>query len=141
MAQVAGASHNCNKCGARVVKAITNAGKTYTANVNIWRGDMGGGKTILSGHQCHAKDVENWSALRQIALDEGQLIFGQEVVTVKGRKVAVGTTGVIFWTEIDNGFAYGDGKVTRVGFKDAQGNAHFTAATNVVATNQLKEAK
>ena len=141
MAQQVGASYNCNKCGARVCKAISKAGKTYTANVTIWRGDMGGGKTILSGHECFPAEVENWQALTQIAIRNGELVYGQEVVTIKGRKVPVGTTGIIFWTQIDNGFSYGDGKITRIGFKDAEGNVHFTAATNVVATNQLKEAK
>lgn len=140
MAQRAGATHNCNKCGALVTKAITKAGKTYTANVTVWQGDLGGMKEILTGHTCDANEITRWTKLTEINLANGALIKGQEVVTIKGRKVPKGTTGIIFWVEVDNGFAYGDRKVTRVGFKDADGNAHFTAATNVVATNQLKEA-
>ena len=49
---------------------------------------------------------------------------GDEAVVVKGRKVAIGTTGTIIWTGQS---AYGD----RVGIKDAAGEVHWTAATNV----------
>ena len=141
MAQRAGNTHECNKCGALVTKAISKAGKTYTANVTVWSGDMGGMKEILSGHTCDQNEIISYAKLIQANLDKGLLVKGQEVVAVKGRKVAKGTTGIIFWVELDNGFAYGDNKVTRVGFKDAEGNAHFTAATNVLATNQVQEAK
>jgi len=44
MAKQIGKSHECDKCGALVAKAISNAGKTYTANINVWEGDMGGRK-------------------------------------------------------------------------------------------------
>jgi hypothetical protein len=138
MAQRAGATHECGKCGAPVTKAISKAGKTYTANVVLWQGDLGGMREILSGHTCDANEVIKYSKLTQLNLANGLLVKGQEVVVVKGRKVAKGTTGIIFWVELDNGFAYGDKKVTRIGFKDAQGTAHFTAATNVVATNQVE---
>jgi hypothetical protein len=139
MAQRAGKTHECEKCGALVTKAISKAGKTYTANVIVWRGDLNGSKEILSGHTCDANEVISYGKLTNSNLKNGLLIKGQEVIAVKGRKVAKGTTGIIFWVEIDNGFAYGDNKVTRVGFKDAEGNAHFTAATNVIATNQLEK--
>jgi hypothetical protein len=138
MAQRAGKTHECDKCGALVTKAISKAGKTYTANVSLWTGDMGGMKEILSGHTCCEDDIVRYAKLTKSNLDNGLLVKGQEVIAVKGRKVAKGTTGVIFWVELDNGFAYGDNKVTRVGFKDAEGNAHFTAATNVIATNQVQ---
>ena len=138
MAQRAGSTRECDKCGALVTKAISKAGKTYTANVTLWTGDMGGMREILSGHTCDQNEVISYAKLTQSNLDNGLLVKGQEVVAVKGRKVAKGTTGIIFWVELDNGFAYGDNKVTRVGFKDAEGNAHFTAATNVVATNQVE---
>lgn len=138
MAQRAGKTHECDKCGALVTKAISKAGKTYTANVISWTGDMGGMKEILSGHTCDQNEVARYAVLTKGNIERGMLVKGQEVVAVKGRKVAKGTTGIIFWVELDNGFAYGDNKVTRVGFKDAEGNAHFTAATNVVATNQVE---
>ena len=141
MATQIGKSLPCDKCGALVTKAMSKAGKTYTANVNMWQGDLGGMKTILSGHTCDENEVIRYANLTKYNLENGLLVKGQEVIAVKGRKVAKGTTGIIFWVELDNGFAYGDNKVTRVGFKDAEGNAHFTAATNVVATNQVELAK
>lgn len=141
MAQRAGKTHKCYDCGAEVAKAITNSGSIYIASVVVWEGDQGGKREILPSHKCDEREKENWSALRALNIARGALVQGQEVITVKGRKVPKGTVGIIFWVEIDNGFAYGDKKVTRVGFKDAQGTAHFTAATNVVATNQIQEAK
>lgn len=137
MAQQIGKTHQCNKCGAFVTKAISNAGKTYTANVSVWRGDMGGEKMILSGHTCDQNEVISYAKLIQRNLANGLLIKDQEIIVIKGRKVSKGTTGIIFWVELDNGFAYGDRIVTRIGFKDAEGNAHFTAATNVIAINQV----
>ena len=141
MAQQIGKTHECEKCGALVTKAMSKAGKTYTANVSVWHGDMGGMKAILSGHICDENEIISYAKLTKSNLENGLLVKGQEVVAVKGRKVAKGTTGIIFWIELDNGFAYGDNKVTRVGFKDLDNNVYFTAATNVIATNQLQETK
>jgi hypothetical protein len=48
---------------------------------------------------------------------------GSPARVVKGRKVAVGTTGIIIWT--------GDGNYgPRVGLKDDSGQVHWTAASN-----------
>lgn len=50
---------------------------------------------------------------------------GTEVVVVSGRKVPLGTRGVVFHE--------GDGKYgPRVGFKDAEGKKHWTSTSNVV---------
>ncbi len=51
---------------------------------------------------------------------------GRTVKVVKGRKVPVGTVGECFWMG-SNDFG------ARVGIKDASGNKHFTAASNVEA--------
>jgi hypothetical protein len=51
--------------------------------------------------------------------------MGAPARVVKGRKVPKGTEGVIFWMGSGN---YGP----RVGLKDAQGTAHWTAESNVV---------
>jgi hypothetical protein len=49
---------------------------------------------------------------------------GATVTVVRGKKVPVGTSGVVFWT--------GDGPWgPRVGFKTADGVTHWTAAANV----------
>jgi hypothetical protein len=49
---------------------------------------------------------------------------GAEAVVVKGRKVPVGTRGTIIWTGSGN---YGP----RVGIKEASGDVHWTAESNV----------
>ena len=49
---------------------------------------------------------------------------GAEAVVTKGRKVAKGTRGTIFWTGPGN---YG----ARVGLKDADGVTHWTAESNI----------
>ena len=54
---------------------------------------------------------------------------GDEVEVVKGRKVAKGTVGVIFWIGPSR---YGNGM--RVGLKDAAGETHWTAASNLKLT-------
>lgn len=48
---------------------------------------------------------------------------GKTVEVVKGRKVPVGTVGEVFWIG-DKGWG------ERVGFNDAEGNTHWTAASN-----------
>lgn len=52
---------------------------------------------------------------------------GYEVVVVKGRKVPKDTRGIVIY--LDSG-EYG----MRLGLKDAQGQAHWTSPSNVVAT-------
>jgi hypothetical protein len=141
MASSVGSYFECKSCGATVVWAMSKNGKKYLAQPEEWRGDQTFAvRTFLPSHKCtpSVDYQEKRAAFEASILAEGRLVKGQEVVAVKGRKVAKGTTGIIFWVEIDNGFAYGDGSVTRVGFKDADGNAHFTAATNVIATNQME---
>ena len=57
---------------------------------------------------------------------------GKTVRVVKGRKVPVGTEGVVVWKGVDS---YNPGKWSgpkyRVGVKDAEGTVHWTAASNV----------
>jgi len=50
--------------------------------------------------------------------------IGKRVQVYKGRKVAKGTEGIVFWMG-DTGYG------TRVGIKDASGTVHWTAETNV----------
>lgn len=141
MARQISKAYDCDQCGERVAKAESKDGKTFTAEFINWSGDEGGNKTFLKGHRCHEDQVARHADTKAVLLSLGYLVKGQEVVVVKGRKVPLGTTGIIFWTAVDNGFAYGDGTVTRVGFKDAQGTAYFIDAKNVIATNQQVEAK
>lgn len=62
-------------------------------------------------------------------------VYGKRVRVVKGRKVAKGTVGVVFWVKRYDNSKYGDPwgiySVTKIGIKDDDGNAHFTAIGNV----------
>lgn len=52
------------------------------------------------------------------------VVIGAEVVVIKGRKVKVGTRGVVFWAK--------DGEYgPRVGLKDSMGKEHWTSEDNV----------
>ena len=54
--------------------------------------------------------------------------IGDKVVVVKGRKVAKGTVGTLFWLK-EQEF---DGKPTiRIGIKDSEGKVHWTYLHNV----------
>lgn len=60
---------------------------------------------------------------------------GKDVEVVRGRKVPIGTKGYVIW--------YGEGNWgPRVGIKDAAGEVHWTAASNVavITTESKKEA-
>lgn len=52
-------------------------------------------------------------------------VIGRRVKVVKGRKVAIGTTGTVFW--VGRGYR----NAVRVGVKDATGTAHWLAAANL----------
>jgi len=53
---------------------------------------------------------------------------GKTLKVVKGRKVPIGTVGVCIWT---GAARYGYKVTERVGIKDASGNVHWTAMSNV----------
>lgn len=55
---------------------------------------------------------------------------GESVTVVKGIKVPHGTSGIVFWSRVED---YGE----RIGFKDAAGATHWTAAKNVVRSGSL----
>lgn len=62
-------------------------------------------------------------------------VYGKTVKVVKGRKVPKGTTGTVFWVKRYDNSKYGDPwgiySVTKVGIRDENGDAHFTAIDNV----------
>jgi hypothetical protein len=79
--------------------------------------------------------AKDWKELSAVADFNGQLKslrtkLGENVPSIpvevfKGRKVPTGTVGEVIWFGVD-GFG-----TIKVGIKDAEGNAHFTAITNV----------
>lgn len=58
---------------------------------------------------------------------------GKEVVVVKGRKVAHGVVGTVFWTKVVNYDKYGRSfcDELKIGIKDADGNVYWTYEKNV----------
>jgi hypothetical protein len=79
-----------------------------------------------------AKDWKELSAvetlngqLKSLRKKLGEQTPSMPVEVFKGRKVAKGTVGEIIWFGVD-GFG-----IIKIGIKDAEGNAHFTAITNV----------
>jgi hypothetical protein len=113
----------CDGCGNIVAK--TDTGRVLDVYISGER------KSIACwshGHECDPECAAAYVALRAIKIDAGEIIKGQTVTVVKGRKVAKGTTGVVLWTGED---AYGK---TRIGFKSDDGKTHWTAASNVEVT-------
>lgn len=145
MATAMGKPFDCKHCGLEVVWAVSKNNKKYLASIKNWSGDeVAITIAFYPAHECdrNAERAAERAAIKKAALDEklsrGLLIKGQTVTVVKGRKVPKGTTGVIVW-EGEPVTAYSK-TVQRIGIKDAEGNMHYTASSNVVATNQLKEA-
>jgi len=76
---------------------------------------------------------------------------GDQVRVVKGRKVPIGTAGIVIWKGEQSygqsyprhGFAHGPGfygqHVTRIGIKDAAGTVSWTSITNVEKVDQAPE--
>jgi hypothetical protein len=75
----------------------------------------------------------NLNAAREVA--EFQKLFNKQVQVVKGRKVPIGTRGIVFWVKRYDNSKYGDPwgiySNTRIGFKDVDGNVYFTSYNNV----------
>ena len=65
--------------------------------------------------------------LNEIALENGEIVVGQIVKVYRGRKVPLGTIGIVFWLS-EEADAFG---CYKIGFKDDAGNKHFTAINNV----------
>ena len=142
MATPTGGEFNCKSCGALVIWARSKNDKKYLAQPETWQGDRYGAiRTFLPSHQCNPNpDYQNIVAqLKAKDLESGKIMKDQEIIVVAGRKVPKGTTGIVFWVNETHDY---DGSliIYRVGFKDAEGTTYFTAAKNVVATNQ-QEAK
>lgn len=139
MARPVSSPTECRNCGAQVVKCVTKSGSTYIANIDVWEGDMGGFKTLYPSHNCDENEVAYYQARIERELAEGKIVQGQHVIALRGRKVPVGTAGVVFWIKHVEDY---DGKIlsTRIGIKDEHGNAHFVDAKHCIATNQLERA-
>lgn len=92
---------NCNKCGKTVGKD-NGTGRLYA--VSYGRGESGFEYTAAVCWKAHTHtdvEVEAWTiymaSVATAAHAEGKVIKGDTVEVYKGRKVPVGTTGIIRW--------------------------------------------
>lgn len=127
----AGANHKdmatfgrCDGCGAFVAKTASGrivpstTGGTGRWSYCCW----------APNHECDPARAAAEAARHAAKIDRGDIIKGQTITVVKGRKVAKGTTGVVFWVGEDD---WGKG---RIGFKGDDGETYWTATSNVEVT-------
>ncbi len=114
----------CPACGA----AVASKGGGAVFPLRIYTTPGGYERTAITcyrpRHACDPARVAAHRAAVLVDLDAGQLYVRFPVRVVKGRKVPVGTVGVLTWVgEGDYGL--------RVGLRDVHGTVHWTAASNV----------
>jgi hypothetical protein len=130
---------SCNRCGCECFWDTNRHGKRYLAvkMIQEYEGGTGGWK---QPHYCQATDEQaaeyqarlqetkdQLKALEDAAIANGEIVVGQTVKVYRGRKVPIGTMGVVFWiAEQEDAFG-----CYKIGFKDEAGNKHFTAINNV----------
>lgn len=114
----------CDGCGEYVAK--TDNGRIIPASPGR---HMSWVYTCWSApHECDPDRAAAHQAMHATKVDAGEIVKGQTVTVVRGRKVPKGTTGEIRWIGED-----GYGK-TRVGIMTDDG-MQFTAASNVEVTS------
>ncbi len=89
-------------------------------------------KYLVNSVASEVKDIQ-----RQDRVKSKLVEVGKEVEVVKGRKVAKGTKGKVFWLKEVNYDKYDRWykAVTKIGIKDEQGNVYWTYAHNVNVIN------
>ena len=135
MAKPIESSKPCFKCGRTVVKCESKGGKFYIANIEIVSSQYADytdrGKAIYPVHECDEKEIVKYQEFTQRQLSEGAIVKGQKVVVVKGRKVAKGTEGEIFWLGYETW--NGESVLKRVGIVVQSGEKVFVSSEYVEA--------
>lgn len=135
MARPVESSKPCFKCGRKVVKCESKSGKFYIASIEIVSSQYAEysarGKAIYPVHECEEKEIVKYQELLKRQLEEGQIVKGQKVVVVKGRKVAKGTQGEIFWLGYET--FNGESILNRVGIVTESGEKVFVNSEYVEA--------
>jgi hypothetical protein len=135
MAKPIESSKPCFKCGRTVVKCESKGGKFYIANIEIVSSQYADytdrGKAIYPAHECDKNEIVKYQEFTQRQLSEGAIIKGQKVVVVKGRKVAKGTEGEIFWLGYETW--NGESVLKRVGIVIQSGEKVFVSSEYVEA--------
>ena len=135
MARPVEGSKPCFKCGREVIKCESKGGNFYIASIEIVSSrfaDYGDrGKAIYPVHKCDEKEIVEYQEFLQSQLAQGQIVKGQKVVVVKGRKVAKGTEGEIFWLGYETW--NGESILKRVGIVLESGEKVFVSSDYVEA--------
>jgi hypothetical protein len=135
MARAVESAKPCFKCGRQVVKCESKSGKFYVANIVIVNSQYSDytarGKAIYPAHECDEREIVKYQEIIKSQLENGAIIKGQKVVVVKGRKVAKGTEGEIFWLGYETW--NGESILKRVGIVDESGEKFFVSSDYVVA--------
>lgn len=123
----------CGKCLERDLEwRISKAGNRYLAARAEIRGESGRTiKVIYPAHQC-STDIELIESRKQEAqkrIDSGEIVKGQRIVVVKGRKIKIGTEGIVFWVANEPD-GYG---IIKVGFIDDEGVKQYISKANIQA--------
>jgi hypothetical protein len=134
----------CRNCGEDQCFWDTNKkGKRYLAIYAEWEGSYGGKKSIKVWHQCcpvRAEIYQEYLAAKAIevaaAVVKGEIVKGQTIEVVKGRKVAIGTVGIVFWVSPKKDRF----DVINVGFTTTAGDKHFINIDNVQVAECLDDA-
>lgn len=84
----------------------------------------------LEQYREYCVQAGNISALTEI--NEHKKFYGKRVEVIKGRKIAHGTKGTVFYVErVHYGYQWWKGWVTRIGFKDDDNKVYFTNDNNL----------
>jgi hypothetical protein len=132
-----GRKFECRDCGRVVVWMTSKKGHRYLAQPLEWSGsETFAQRVYYPRHECNptieeramvAARAEARAAEIAEKISNGEIVKGQRVEVVKGRKVPKGTTGIVFWIA-DAPDAY---DVIKVGFTTDEGVKHFTNVQNV----------
>jgi hypothetical protein len=125
----------CKRCGTHsLIWRTSKNGKTYLADPDV----IYPVSRVPATHFCDPLIVESYQkevadramsheAALEAALANGEIVKGQTVEVVKGRKVAIGTVGIVFWVaDAPDRF-----DVVKLGFTTAAGEKHFINIENV----------
>jgi hypothetical protein len=85
-------------------------------------------------HTCDEQRVLLVQAERDAKIAAGVTnVIGADVIVVRGRKIPQGTRGIVFWLKSE--FGWDGTPFSKLGIRDAEGNAHFVRDDYVISAN------
>jgi len=131
--------NNCRYCGREVIWTTSKAGKRYLAEPTSIIGEEGFRviKTIYPAHRCPVTAEErkridaDMQREHQAAVDRGEIVRGQIVEIVKGRKYPLGTIGYIDWIAQEEVF-----NVIKIRMELASGDKIYVNRANVEVVHE-----